>query len=809
MEKLLEGLNESQRVAVEYIDGASLVIAGAGSGKTRVLTYKIAYLLHNGYKPWEIMALTFTNKAAKEMKERIIQLTGDDARALHMGTFHSVFSHILRVEAQSIGYDSNFTIYDESDSRSLCKMLTKQLGLDEKIYKPAEVHKRISNAKNRLISPQEYAAKPNILAADREAKMPELFTIYDQYVKSCRKANAMDFDDLLVYTHKLLSENEEIRTKYAKKFRFVLVDEYQDTNYAQQQIVWLLTKEDQHICVVGDDAQSIYAFRGANIDNILDFQQLYQSSKLFKLERNYRSTQRIVQAANSLIRHNDRQIPKDVYSRNDEGEKIELRMLTSDKEEAAFVCKEIMNGARHGMKNWSDYAILYRTNSQSRTFEERMLKDNIPYRIYGGLSFYQRKEIKDVVAYFRLIVNPHDDEAFRRIINYPTRGIGDTTLNKLTAAAQAYTESIWTVSLNPGGYGVSITKGTEAKIHKFTDEMKAFAERLVTDDAFTLGEDIIKSTGISADIYSGTNPDDASRQENLEEFLSSMQDFVEANREEGLPMGLPDFLQDVSLLSDKESEGDSSANKVTLMTIHSAKGLEFPNVFVVGMEENIFPSPMSTDSIRKLEEERRLLYVAITRAEKHCTLTCAKSRYRYGRMEFDAPSRFLKDIDPKLMTVYANESSSNDSFGGSRFQGYGSGNTSYGGGYQNRSNRYQNSNPVASQFMADPKPRITAPKRNEEPVNPYSPAFQREIIRSGGMGSLKRVQRAMGASAAPSSNSGAGSSLEIGARVEHNRFGVGTVLSIEGSGDNRKATVKFDNTGTKQLLLKFANLKSI
>ncbi len=785
--EFLNQLNDSQRKAVEYIDGASLVIAGAGSGKTRVLTYKIAYLLKNGYRPWEIMALTFTNKAAREMKERIISLVGPEARGLQMGTFHSVFARILRREAESIGYNSNFTIYDESDSRSLCKSIVKQLELDDKIYKPADVHNRISWAKNKLIFPKEYAENMSILSVDRDSKRPEMARIYKMYMDNCVKSNAMDFDDLLLYTYLLFRKNDELRHDYATRYRFFLVDEYQDTNYAQQQIVWQLASEHQHVCVVGDDAQSIYGFRGANIDNILDFQQQYAGSQLFKLEQNYRSTQRIVQAANSLISHNDRQIKKDVYSRNDEGEKLSLRMLSSDKEEAICVCRDIRKGVRSEGRQYSDFAILYRTNYQSRTFEEQLLKDNIPYRIYGGMSFYQRKEIKDILAYFRLIANPHDEEAFRRVVNYPARGIGDTTVNRLIAAAQAFNESLWTICGNPESYGVKVNKPTVAKLLAFRELIEGFRSRLDTDDAFTLGRDIIKLTGISTDIYSG-NPDDLSRQENLEEFVSSMQDFVEGNREEGLPVMLIDFLQDVSLMSDRDSDdGEDSHNRVTLMTIHSAKGLEFPVVFIVGMEENIFPSPMCTGSIRLLEEERRLLYVAITRAEERCVLTCAKSRYRYGRMEFDAPSRFLKDIDSRFIASQDSDFSSVSSRPAR--PSFGFFNEERSASRDSFSSRYSSSND------RKPSSAINAPAgftRLSSTKSSPSPSIQTTPSPSGeGQGR------------------GASSLLSPGDRISHARFGKGTVKSLEGSGDSAKATVEFDNAGTKQLLLKFAKIVRI
>lgn len=821
----LKQLNESQRAAVEYIDGASLVIAGAGSGKTRVLTYKIAYLLTQGYKPWEIMALTFTNKAAREMKDRIINLVGSEAQSLQMGTFHSVFAKILRREAKFLAgghYDSNFTIYDEADSRSLCKSIVKQLELDDKIYKPADVHNRISWAKNKLMMPEQYAEDMNVLSSDRDSKMPEMAKIYEMYVINCRKSNAMDFDDLLVYTFRLFYDNPEIKKQYSAKYKFLLVDEYQDTNYAQQQIVWQLASEHHHVCVVGDDAQSIYGFRGANIDNILDFQQQYEGSRLFKLEQNYRSTQRIVQAANSLIKHNGRQIEKNVFSENAEGDKLIMRQLASDREEAISVCRDIRNEVRRNDLQFKDFAILYRTNYQSRTFEEQMLKDGIPYRIYGGMSFYQRKEIKDIVAYFRLVVNHNDEEAFRRIVNYPARGIGDTTVQKLLAGANAYRASVWEVSSNPAAFGVSISKGIATKLEGFRSLISSFAERLETDDAFALGADIIKKSGITEDIYSGSNPEDVSRQENLDEFLASMQDFVESSREEGLPIGLVDFLQDVSLMSDKDSGDAEDDNKVTLMTIHSAKGLEFPHVFVVGMEENIFPSPMCTDSMRKLEEERRLLYVAITRAEKRCVLTCAKSRYRFGRMEFDAPSRFLKDIDSRLVHVERNDDDyGSTGYGASRGgNGYGYGGYGSSSSYGRGNSRMQNSNPVASQFMADPKPKITSPQRQEKPVNPYGEAFERKIAASGG--SLKRVHEALsqgtnrsnmlrGTNAMDASATVGDwyNGLTVGMKVEHTRFGVGMVTALEGKADSAKATVEFRNAGTKQLLLKFAKLKKL
>ena len=786
--KILEDLNASQREAVEYCDGASLVIAGAGSGKTRVLTYKIAWLLEQGMAPWEILALTFTNKAAREMKERIGRLVGEErARYLQMGTFHSVFARILRAEAGHLGFNSNFTIYDQTDARSLVRAIIKEMGLDDKVYKPASVADRISMAKNHLILPQAYAESA-WAKDDVNQKRPQVANIYIRYAERCRQANAMDFDDLLVQTWVLLKNHEDVRQKYVEKFCFVLVDEYQDTNFAQQAIVFQLTKERQKVCVVGDDAQSIYSFRGANIDNILNFRNLYRDAKLFKLEQNYRSTQLIVQAANSLIRRNERQIPKNVFSENEHGEKLLLKPAYSDKEEAIIVCQDIKRLRKQDHCNWSDFAILYRTNSQSRSFEEQMRKDNIPYRIYGGLSFYQRKEIKDVIAYFRLIANPNDEEAFKRIINYPARGIGDTTVGKIIQTAQTYGVSLWQVIKEPVLFPMEVSKGTMTKIQNFRELIEGWIGRVTTEDAYTLGHDIIMNSGISKDIYSGRNPEDISRQENLEEFLSGMQDFVESRREEDMAdeVYLSDFLQEVALLTDLDSEEGDENDKVTLMTIHSAKGLEFLTVFVVGLEENIFPSPMCTNSMRELEEERRLLYVAITRAEKHCILTCAQNRFRYGRMEYDTPSRFIRDIDPELLDVQSEKgggvspSPRRDSYG------------SYGG---SRSPEWmQNPRPVATQFKADPKPRMVAPRQPEKPVDPFGQNF-------------KRVYNAV-APRKMASEPSAGD-LREGCTIEHQRFGIGKVLKIEGTGENTKATVEFRNAGTKQLLLKFAKFKII
>ena len=761
-DNLLEQLNEGQREAVVYCDGPQLVIAGAGSGKTRVLTYKIAYLLEQGMNPWNILALTFTNKAAREMKERIGRLVGQErARYLQMGTFHSIFARILRAEAAVLGFQSNFTIYDQNDSRSLVKSIIKEMQLDDKTYKAASVADRISMAKNHLLLPQAYAHSA-WATDDTQHKRPAVKDIYIRYSERCKQSNAMDFDDLLVYTYLLFRNHEDIRQKYIERFQYVLVDEYQDTNYAQQEIVVLLAKEHGRVCVVGDDAQSIYSFRGANIDNILNFQKEFGGARLFKLEQNYRSTQFIVQAANSLIRHNERQIPKDVFSENEQGERLMLKPAYSDKEESIIVCNDIKRIRRQEHGAYSDFAILYRTNAQSRSFEEQMRKDGIPYRIYGGLSFYQRKEIKDVIAYYRVVSNPNDEEALRRIINYPARGIGDTTVGKIAETANLHHVSLWHVIQQPIVFDLSLAKGTLTKLESFRQLVEGWAARMDGEDAYELGHSIIMESGISKDIYGSNNPEDLSRQENLEEFLGGMQDFVESRKEEGREdeIYLGDFLQEVALLTDLDSEGDEDQAKVTLMTIHAAKGLEFPTVFVVGLEENIFPSPMCTNSMRELEEERRLLYVAITRAERHCILTCAQNRWRYGRMEYDTPSRFIKDFDPSLLKIEGTTGMSGIVGKSSR--------TSY-------SRPVQNPRPVATQFMADPKSRLV-------PIRQEAPRPQSSI---GDIG------------------------LKEGDVIEHQRFGIGTVIKIEGTGENTKAVVEFKNAGTKQLLLKFAKYRII
>ena len=854
---LLNDLNESQRKAVEYIDGPSLVIAGAGSGKTRVLTYKIAYLLQQGVKPWSIMALTFTNKAAREMKERIGKLVGQElAQHLYMGTFHSIFSRILRAEAQHIGFTNNFTIYDESDSRSLIKTIVKEMGLDEKVYKPASVHSRISMAKNNLMSAENYARDKESYQADQRAKMPRLGEIFITYVQRCQQANAMDFDDLLTLTFKLFQEHEDIRKKYADRFDFLLVDEYQDTNHAQMRIVMQLCKEKERVCAVGDDSQSIYSFRGANIDNILSFQSRFKEAKLFKLEQNYRSTQSIVEAANSLIKHNSNQIPKNVYSKNDKGESLIYKPAYSDKEEALIVCREIKRIKRQDDCQYSDFAILYRTNAQSRSFEEEFRKQGIPYRIYGGLSFFQRKEIKDVIAYFRLVANPDDEEAFKRIINYPARGIGNTTLAKIATCALDNHVSFWQVISSPEHYGLGVNKGTLAKLESFRLMISGFVEKSASMNAFDLGDTIVKESGISADIYkSGSrDPEDLARQENLEELLGGMQSFVEECREEGREQEayLTDYLQGVALLTDLDSKGDDDEPRVSLMTVHASKGLEFPAVFVVGLEENIFPSAI-VSTLRELEEERRLLYVAITRAEKHCVLTSAKNRFRYGKMEFGNPSRFIKEIDSAFIQEDSEMPHDDNGFGSNGYGRGGYGNGGYGGKmpWDNHS--------ISSQFKPDRKDYsdgeddfrtngrggyrtsgrddFRSSGRDDFRTSgrdDFRSSSRDDFRTSGRTGSgldsrfksvrgLEAARRIMGSSSSSlgssssssgsafgSSTSSAGSGrLVEGAKIEHQRFGVGTVLKLEGSGENAKATVQFVNSGTKQLLLKFAKFTII
>mgnify|MGYP001513222137 FL=1 len=781
MPDYIEELNEGQRNAVLYNDGPSLVIAGAGSGKTRVLTYKIAYLLENGYQPWNILALTFTNKAAREMKERIARQMGPE-RACHlwMGTFHSIFLRILHVEAGHIGFTSQFTIYDTADSKSLIRSIIKEMGLDEKVYKPGMVQARISNAKNHLVSPAGYANNKEAYEGDRAAKVPALRDIYQRYWERCRQADAMDFDDLLFYTFLLFRDHPEVLARYQDQFRYILVDEYQDTNFAQHSIVLQLAKNHQHVCVVGDDAQSIYSFRGADIDNILYFTKVYPDTKVFKLEQNYRSTQTIVRAANSLIEKNQWQIRKEVFSEKEKGEAIGVYQAYSDVEEGDIVVNKIAELRREKRYAYSDFAILYRTNAQSRIFEEAMRKRSMPYRIYGGLSFYQRKEIKDVIAYFRLIVNPNDEEAFKRIINYPARGIGDTTVGKIIAAATGHNVSLWTVLCEPLAYGLNFNKGTVGKLQAFRELISAFITDAAEKNAYEIGADIIRQSGIINDVCQDNSPENLSRKENIEELVNGMSDFCAQRQEEGNPnVLLGDFLSEVSLLTDQDSDKDGDDEKITLMTVHSAKGLEFKNVFVVGMEENLFPSSMVGDSPRALEEERRLFYVAITRAEEHCFLSYAKTRFRYGKMEFGSPSRFLKDIDVRFLRLPQD------------------------------AGMFRRVEEEAAVFRRE-NARGFAPDREDAPYGGkerVSVRPKQQIIAPTVPRNLKRVApSANTASTSPSAGASA-NRVQQGQLIEHERFGLGEVLKVEGEGDNAKATIRFKNAGDKQLLLRFARFK--
>lgn len=767
MDNLSELLNEQQLEAVEYINGPSLIIAGAGSGKTRVLTYKIAFLLKQGLLPQNILALTFTNKAAREMKERIAQLIGwNYARYLWMGTFHSVFSRILRTESEKIGFTSNFTIFDAADSKNMVKAIIKEFQLDDKVYKPSKVQGVISNAKNALISPQMYAQNRELIDYDQRSKVPMIKDIYKEYSNRLRAANTMDFDDLLFYTNRLFRDFPDVLKNYQERFQFILVDEYQDTNFAQYLVIKQLAEAHHRVCVVGDDAQSIYSFRGANIDNILNFKEVYPEAKIFKLEQNYRSTQNIVNAANSLIQQNKEQIRKTVFSKNDEGDKIEVVSAYSDFEEGVIVANKIWDIRRDKNASYGDFVILYRTNAQSRVFEESLRKNNIPYRIYGGLSFYQRKEIKDVIAYFRLVVNPDDEEAFKRIINFPTRGIGATTVAKITGAARLHNVSLWKVIHNPLEYNLDVNSGTAKKIKGFADLIESFISRLRERSAYELATIIVKESGIASDAYQDQTPEGVSRQENLQELLGGIHEFCETRKEEGNEaIGLMDFLSEVSLLTDQDTDKEAEKEKVTMMTIHASKGLEYNNVFVVGLEEDLFPSAMAKNEVRGLEEERRLFYVAITRAKEFCMLTYAKSRFRNGQINACNPSRFLRDISTDFLKV----------------NGGVLGNTFSGGGQ--------------SQMFG-----------NKIGITPNREQYQRkEIVTSNSRpgANFVNVNQAKTKITSGTSNE----TLNIGDIIKHDRFGIGKVLSIDGDIDSRKATVEFENSGTKQLLLKFARFE--
>ena len=755
---LLDELNQSQREAVLCCDRPSLVIAGAGSGKTRVITYKIAYLIEQGYEPWSIMALTFTNKAAREMKERIGKLVSEEqARYLWAGTFHSIFGKILRYEADYIGFTSDFTIYDTSDSKSLIRTIIKDMHLDEKKYKPSTVLAHISNAKNSLVLPTAYRNSSRLLEHDRAMQMPEICSIYDEYMQRCKKSNAMDFDDMLVYTWLLFKNNPEIARKYQEKFKYILVDEYQDTNYAQHQIVLLLTNSQQHVCVVGDDAQSIYSFRGAKIDNILNFQKLYNGVKLFKLEQNYRSTQTIVSAANSLIQHNVQQIRKDVYSKGEIGEPIEVCKAYSEVDEANIVVRKIRNLVTKENLKYKETAILYRTNAQSRSLEDALRKSNLPYRIYGGTSFYQRKEIKDVIAYFRLVINPNDEEALKRIINYPNRKIGDVTVGKILDSASAHDLSVWDVLMHLDL--VDVNNATKNRLQEFTNMILSFREVALTQDAYNAGLKIVEESGIRADIFHGSEPEDISRQENLQEMLDGMASFVQERVETGGGYMLTHYLSEVSLLTDMDEDDSEGDNKVTLMTVHAAKGLEFETVFVVGLEEELFPSSMSMESPRQIEEERRLFYVAMTRAKKHLFLTYARRRMKYGITSDCEPSRFLRDIDKRFLKSDKPEMPSLKDI-------------------------------VSRPAFIPQRPRIV-------------PETHRTVLQTPPSNFIKvrkPVTETQPVSATPPSNNG----LTVGSVIVHERFGEGVVERLDGSGLDAKASVRFQNVGTKQLLLRFA-----
>ncbi|MBR4793409.1 MAG: UvrD-helicase domain-containing protein [Bacteroidaceae bacterium] len=766
-------LNPSQCDAVLYTDGDSMVIAGAGSGKTRVLTYKIAHLLEEGVDPWAILALTFTNKAAGEMKQRIAARVGENrARYLWMGTFHSIFSRILRSEADKIGYTSNFTIYDQTDSQNLIKSIVREMQLDEKTYKASVVQNRISNAKNRLMTASAYVGNADIYKHDQFKRIPMVGKIFERYEQRCRQSDAMDFDDLLLNTFLLFREHPDVLERYATGFRHILVDEYQDTNYAQHCIVWQLTRHGAKVCVVGDDAQSIYSFRGANLDNMLKFSKLYPDSKLFKLEQNYRSTQTIVEAAGSLICKNHAQIPKKVFSENEKGDKIKVLCAHSDIEESEMVVNRLLD--LHTFKDvpWREMTILYRTNAQSRPLEEALRKRGLPYKIYGGLSFYQRKEIKDVIAYMRMCVNPNDEEAFKRIINYPARGIGQTTLDKIKDAANARSVSLWTVISNPADYGLAVNQGTLAKLTAFRTMLESFMADISTATAYQLAQRVVDETGIMRELKADTTVEGEGRLQNVEELINNIAQFCKDAEEQGDDrFHMADYLSQVSLMTDQDNETEDDVEKVTLMTVHAAKGLEFDAVFIVGLEENLFPSDMSGDGEREIEEERRLMYVAMTRARKYLTLLFATSRFRYGSVDFCAPSRFLKEIDGRYLSVAGGSLSGTVPFGS------GENSRISGTGLEQKGTVPGSRGGQRAGFDAKP-----APKPWEH-------------------GKFQKVTESMLKETAPVQT------LQVGNVIEHERFGIGTVISVEGTGGDTKAVIRFLNLGEKTLLLKFARYK--
>ncbi len=800
-------LNESQWGAVRECEHPLLVIAGAGSGKTRVLTYKIAYLLERGYAPWEVLALTFTNKAAKEMNERISSIVGvGKSRGLWSGTFHSIFARILRAESQFIGFESNFTIYDSSDARSLIKSIIKELKLDDKTYKPSKVQGRISDAKNRLMLPQVYAADTHMTSRDARDNMPDVHRIYTEYFKRCRTSRAMDFDDLLLYTFLLFDKAEEVRKKYAQRFRYILVDEYQDTNYAQHAIVNLLTKDNHHICVVGDDAQSIYSFRGANIDNILQFNRQYPEAITLKLERNYRSTQNIVDAANSIIRHNKEQIEKTVFSENEKGDKILLMPSSSDKVEASKVIGHISRLHRSEDVALSEIAILYRTNAQSRSFEDALREKNIPYRIYGGLSFYQRKEIKDIIAYFRLVTNLNDEEAFKRIVNYPARGIGNTTLQKIFTASREHNVSLWAVAEQPTQYGVALNKGTQSKLESFCNLITDFRSRITNMGAFDFATELLQYSGIKDDLQKEDGPEGQSKRENVEELLGAIRSFERETTEETgrkttgrKTTVISKYLQQSALQTDADKQDDDTP-KVTLMTIHSAKGLEFDAVFVTGLEDGLFPGSQARFFPREMEEERRLFYVAVTRAKRFCFLSYAQSRVRYRQFEISDPSPFIAEINQKFIQEEQVGFAHNNSIPSALREAL------MDDDWETPS-VLPSTRIAGSAIYTKPTKRQTQDVASGKPLKASATHVSRYSASSSDYAStLKPIRKAQSKSS-NAAQKAAINALCVGSNIEHERFGKGTIVSIEGSGENAKAEVDFQAVGRKKLLLKFALFK--
>lgn len=773
----LEELNEAQKEAVVNYKGASLVIAGAGSGKTRVLTYRITHLLANGIPAYNILALTFTNKAAAEMKSRIAKMVGADvARYLWMGTFHSIFARILRTEAEYLGYTSNFTIYDTIDSKNLVKKIIKELGLDDKTYKPNEIYGRISSAKNNLITAKAYSSNRQVMIQDQKSKRPRMAEIYMIYSNRCKKADAMDFDDLLLNTNILFRDHPKVLEKYQDKFKYILVDEYQDTNFAQYLIINKLSAKNKNICVVGDDAQSIYAFRGAKIENILNFRNDYPGYNLYKLEQNYRSTKLIVAAANSLIKKNSEQIPKKVYSKNEDGEKIKVIETETDKDEAYTVARVIQDVALERGYDYKDFAILYRTNAQSRSFEEALRRFNIPYKVFGSISFYQRKEIKDLLGYFRLAVNQKDDEALLRIINYPTRGIGQTTVSKVEKFANAQNRNIWEVLLHIEKLDVGLNSGTVAKLVKFRKMMEGFSEDIKSLDAYDAAMEIAKESGILKDLHNPESHEEQTKYENLEELLNGIKEFVDDHDDPEFFPSLDKFMENVALLTNQDNEKEEDFNKVTIMTIHSAKGLEFKHVFLAGLEEDLFPSPMSSSTQKELEEERRLFYVALTRAEESAMISYARERYKWGVPTSCRPSRFIKEVDEQYLELP-------ESF-------YDEPSTSFG----------------RDMFEESSKPRFEkkpAPTAGKKPgINATIPLVNKKLVK---LSEANKKSNPGNTDFKPDHPE----LIKEGMVVRHGKFGLGEIVSIEGSEPNKKAKVVFEVVGEKQLLLKFARLQIV